>query len=73
MGFLKLLTDVRIAKNRRRHILVTPDDKDVTWHETVAGAIEAALDQGFDRLLLVGDVCSYELKVTRLPDGGTIG
>ena len=62
-----LVSDVKIGKNRRRHVLKeTPDTEDV-WFETIAEAFEYILDRDENEVTVLGADWRYVLTLKRLP------
>lgn len=67
MGTWELVSDVKIGKNRRRHVLKATKDTEDAWFETIAEAFEYILDLDQNTVTVLGGRWRYELTLKRLP------
>ncbi len=70
MTKLTIYTDLKISKQRRRHVVATDDNLIERWHESVTGALETVLDLGHTVCTIEDEGGKYEVQIVKVDAGG---
>lgn len=69
MPHLTIYSDLKISKQRRRHVVATDDNTVERWYGTITEALQACLDLEENNITIEDDMGKYQVLITKIDDG----